>query len=401
MAFTFKGFRATRPCVRTLNAMRGTYQVFFIIYPLNSPRRQFRYSDGINEEKSIRLRKQDAEACAETLWEALQNGWNPLEKKFPAFQKHLDEFTTYTFSAALDFSLKKKKEVLSKYSFYDYEGCARFMKKAAKECGMDGQLITSFKRKDIRLIVATAKELNEWSNKARNKYLSLLKSLLSVLVDEELLEVSPAHRIKNEPEEKTEGFKRLTDMEKQRVYDHLIKAAPEYFEYLMFIYQRGVRRKETLLIEVRDIDITRQRITIRPEVAKTNRERVVPITHEIMQILMNREVWNLPPNWKLFSNNKFKPGPTSYHPNIPTTWWRNLVQKQLGITCKMYSLKHRGADDMIMADLPLEALKKLYGHRSILMTETYARAVKEKYEQQLIDKAPSFAAKVIPMKKAE
>lgn len=56
----------------------------------------------------------------------------------------------------------------------------------------------------------------------------------------------------------------------------------------------------------------------------------------------------------------------------------------------MYSLKHKGADDKILAGIDLDALRELYGHRSKYMTEKYARAVKDLYRKQIIDNSPDF-----------
>lgn len=397
MAFQFNGFTATKPVISLIDASQMQYEVIFFVYDQDGKKHPKRFKRGINSLK-IKERKSQAEAVADVLWEGLQNGWNPLIQKYPSFKKVEEDLVKLTFSTALDFALNIKKEFLSKWSFYDYRGCVRFMKKAAGTCSLLNTLIRDVKRKDIRMIVATAKEQNEWSNNARNKYLSILKSLLTVLVDEERLEYNPAHQIKDEKTNETEGYKRLTDEEKEMIAGALYQHSPDFFEYLMFIYQLGIRRTELLLVKVKDINLQRRQITIRADVAKTNRPRVVPITDDLYDILMKREVWSLPKDWYLFSNDKFRPGEGDYHPNVPTEWWSNLVQKKLGIDCKMYSLKHKGADDKIETGLDLDVLKTLYGHRSKQMTEIYAKAVKEKYNEQIVNKAPSFA-KVIPMRR--
>lgn len=79
----------------------------------------------------------------------------------------------------------------------------------------------------------------------------------------------------------------------------------------------------------------------------------------------------------------------------PTNWWRKLVIEGLGIDCKMYSLKHKGADDKIKAGIDLDALRHLYGHGSKQMTEYYARGLREAYKQQIIRLAPSITAKAL------
>ena len=397
MAYQFNSFRASKPVVRLIDPVNMVYEVFFVLYDETGKKHFMRYKAGINSLPKSE-RKTQAHAMAVVLWEALQDNWHPLREKYPNFNKPRPVIQNMLLPDALEYALKQKKNTLSKFSFPDYRGCVRFMNAAAKNSGHYYVAVQEMSRADIRAIVLQAREQHNWSNKARNKYLTIFKALLSVLVDEDILKFNPAAGMKNDPEEQTLGYKRLTDDQKELIAEHLLLKAPDFFEYLMFIYDDGIRRKETLLLQVRDINLQAQEITIRPEVAKTNRARIVPITDTLMQILISRQIWELPADYYIFSRNKFKPGPEPYHPNVPTGWWYKLVQEELKIDCKMYSLKHKGADDKILANVELDALRNLYGHRSQQMTEGYARAVKGKYKQQIIDRAPAFA-KVVEMRK--
>lgn len=400
MASQFNGFRATRPVARLIDAGKVLYEVFFIVYDGANIKHVKRFKAGINS-LPVAQRKAQARAHAEVLWEAMHNGWHPLHQKYPQFKEGGEAKRAMHFDEALSYAVEQKRKVLSRYSMYDYDGCVRFIKKAALATGHKFNLIADIKRRDIKLILNEAMDMNNWSCKTRNKHLAILRSLLTVLEDDEFIEFNPAKKIKDLPVGETIGYATVTDNEKNRIADHLLLNAPDFFEYLMMIYDDGIRRKETLLLQVRDFNLARAEITIRAEVAKTNCERVVPITQTIMQILLRRQIWTLPPNWYVFSNNKFQPGPVAFHPNTPTNWWRTMVidkKTGLGIDCKMYSLKHRGADDKILSGVDLDALRNLYGHKSKQMTEGYARAVKGKYKQEIIDKAPVFA-KVIEMKK--
>lgn len=397
MAFQFKDFRATKPVVRLIGL--NTYEVFFVLYDNSGKKRNMRYKAGINCLPEAE-RKKEASELALMLWEALQKKWNPLVEKYPSFEVK-PEARHILFADALDIAISHKRKILSKYSMYDYEGCIRFIKSAAKVTGHYFARVEDLEKKDIRILINEAKATNKWSSQARNKYLSIFRALLSVLVDEEeIMKFNPAKGIKDEPIEESIGYKRLTDAEKEIIASHLLQVAPDFFDYLMFIYDDGIRRKETLLLEVRDFNLTTREIMIRPEVAKTNKARIVPITDTILQILLQRQIWNYPSDYFLFSNDKFKPGPVAYHPNTPTSWWREMVIKGLNIDCKMYSLKHRGADDKINNGIELDVLRTLYGHKSKQMTEVYAKAVKGKYKQKIIDNAPEFA-KVVQMRKAK
>lgn len=381
MAYQFKGFRATKPVARLVSASDCTYEAFFVMYDRTGKKRNMRYKAGINSLPP-RERKAQAVETAAVLWEALQGGWDPQENKYPLFTDQPVE--RMTFAAMLDYAVAKKRLTLSKYSMYDYDGCVRFIKVAAPDYLHE----TEIERRDIRAIMDAAKRKFSWTSKARNKYLSILKSLLSVLVDDEILKFSPAAGIKNEPEEAYIGYRRATDEEQRRIVEHFAAVSPAFLDYLLFIYQDGIRRKEALLLQVRDVNLQRLELRIRPEVAKTNRERICPITPEMFEVV--RKSAGLPENWYLFSSDSFRPGPRPYHPNTPTAWWRRGVIEGLGIDCKMYSLKHKGADDKIKAGIDLDALRHLYGHGSKQMTEYYARGLREAYKQQIIGKAPGF-----------
>lgn len=398
MAYHFNGFSATKPVARLIDSKKGKYEAFFCYYDLEGNKYFYRFSQDINR-LPLKERKIEAEVTAEALWQALNNGWNPLLLKYPDFDRMKDK-EPLTFDKALDFAFDLKKKELSKYSAYDYAGCVRFMKRAAKENKINEVDILKIERSDIRMILATAVLLNEWSSKARNKYLTILKALLSVLVDVEHLPYNPAHKIKNEAQDEAVSYRPATEQEKELIAAHLLEKAPDFFEFLMLIYQSGIRRKELLLIEIRDINLQRKEITIRPEVAKTNKQRIVPIPDDIYQILLRREVYRLPKKWFLFSSNNFAPGESKYHPNTPTSVWRKLVIEELEIDCKMYGMKHTGADDKIRAGIDLDVLKTLYGHKSKRMTENYAKAVKERYSDIIKNQSPAFA-KVVEMKKAK
>lgn len=402
MTYQFQGFRATKPVVKFKEEKKGTLEVFFIVYEARGKKHPIRISDGINSQP-VNQRKIEALATASILWDSLQKGWNPLTTKLPIWLNSLDHHTPLLFSEALDLAIEIKQKSLSKYSMYDYKGCVRFMKAAAKTTGILNTDIRQVKRKDMRLLIATAKELNNWSSNSRNKHLSILQSLLSVLVDEERLEYNPAHKIKSEPVNEGMGFRPATDEEKELIAKKLLSVAPDFFDYIMFIYQSGIRRKELCMIQIKDINLQRRELTIRSEVAKTNRMRIVPLSSDVYEILMNRDVYKLPKEWYLFSTDNFKPGEKMFHPNTPTNWWNKLIISEktgIGVDVKLYGLKHTGADDRIRAGMDLDVLKTLYGHRSKMMTENYAKAVRENYASQIRNNSPAFA-KVVQLRKAK
>lgn len=400
MQHQFKGFKATKPVARMCDKKRKLYEVYFLIY-VGREKRPYRYRKGVNDFKYPGQRKTNAEALAETLWDALTSGWNPLQSRHYGFETELRQQRKMAFNDAIDLCLAEKKKTLKRGSFYNYKHTAKVIKTAAINCGFHDKKINDVQRRDIRTILDQAREDEDWNSKTRNKNLVYLGALLSILIDKDIIEINPANKIKAEKQPERVKYKRITEEERRRIVDHLSVAAPGYLDFLYFIYDTGIRPKELHMIQVYDINLARREIKIREQVSKTNRERFIPITDDLLTILLKRDITKLPRDWYIFSNNKFAPGPQAFWPTAGARWWRKYVQKDLGIDAKLYGLKHTGADAKLLAGIDTRTLKSLYGHSSEQMTEKYLEELQEIHKQKIIANAPSFTAKVIPMKKAE
>lgn len=400
MQFQFQGFKATKPVARICNPAKKFYEVFFIVYA-GKQKISKRYKKGINDLRTPGERKDQAEADAYKLWEALMKGWNPLQVPWPAFHEEIVRLEAMSFNQAIDSCLQEKLKSLARGSAYYYNSIARRIKKIAVRTGYAERKITSIERRDMRLLISEAKEYYNWSAKARNQCLAILKSLLSVLIDKDILQVNPAHDIKPEKEPERVKYKRISPKDLERISEHLTLHAPLFLDFLVFIHDTGIRPKELHLIQLYDINLLKREIIVRAEVAKTNRERMIPITDDMLTIIINRDISMKPKEWYLFSNNGFAPGPNPYWPTAARYWWHKFVQVGLGIDAKLYGLKHTGADAKLLAGIDTRTLKSLYGHSSEQMTERYLEELKEIHKQKIIANAPSFSAKVIKMKKAE
>lgn len=400
MQFQFKGFKATRPVARICNPKTIQYEVFFLIY-VGGEKLPMRYRKDINKAKARGQRKLQAEAMADVLWEALTSGWNPLQERYPAFESELRQQRKMGFNEAIDYCFAEKKKILATGSIYNYRYTVKVIKKAATACGFSTAKVNTMQRRDLRTILEQARDDSNWSSKYRNQNLDNLKSLLSVLVDKDIIEHNPALKIKQERQPERVSYKRITESERQLIAETLTIKAPDYLGFLVFVYDTGIRPKELHFIQLFDISLIRREIKVREEVAKTNRERVIPITDDMLGFLVDKNISTLPRDWYLFSKNGFAPGPEPYWPRAAARWWKKLIQQGLEIDAKLYGLKHSGADAKLLAGIDTRTLKSLYGHSSEQMTEKYLEELQEIHKQKIIANAPSFSAKVIPMKKAE
>lgn len=400
MQHQFQGFRATKPVARIADPKKQLYEVYFLIY-VGKDKRAYRLKRGINESKAKGQRRAQAEACADVLWDALTAGWNPLQERYPAIESELRHQRKMNFNEAVDFCLKEKSKTLAIGSIYNYRHTAKVIKAAAINCGFHDRKINDIERRNVRTILEQARDDQDWNSKTRNQNLAILKSLFTALIDKDIVAVNPASAIKPEKQPERTTYKRITEDERSRIVEHLGEVCPDYLDFLYCVYDTGIRPKELHLIQIFDISLVKREIRVRAEVAKTNKERAIPITDDMLSILLKREITTLDKNWYLFSNNRFAPGPEPFWPTAGARYWRKYVQGDLGIDAKLYGLKHSGADAKLLAGIDTRTLKSLYGHSSEQMTEKYLEQLQEIHKQKIIANAPSFSAKVVQMKKAK
>jgi len=347
----------------------------------------------------------------------LQNqGWNPLTNTYPLKtieQIELERLQSMGFCEALDFA--HSKCVVATKTKLDYGTTIRFMKLGAEQLGIHHTQISLIKKHHIKLLLEHVKNDRKWSNHAYNKNLGYLGAMLERLIDWEIIEINPVHKIKTLPVAETQMYQPLTDDEKNKIREYLYVNHYRFFVYLMVIYHTGIRPKEVLALKVKDINRDNSEITIVPnltaENSKTKNIRKVPINQHLQLLIREFRLQDYSKDFYIFGSpfeagkgnrgssktgsgvfhvDYFKPSLISIKRDTVTKLWKKIVKDKLQINKYQYAMKHTGADDKILAGIDLDALRELYGHSSKFMTEKYARKVKEVYREQIMVNSPAF-----------
>ncbi len=314
------------------------------------------------------------------------------------------------FIDAIDFALSKC--VLASKSKSCYTSAVKFFKESAKKLHFDRIQITQLKRMHIKLMLDELKQRRSWSNHAYNKYLGYFAGVLSRLVEYEIIEHNPAHKIKNLPLAETQKFVPLDESEKKILRVELTKIHPNFFTYLMVVYHTGIRPKEALALKISDVNFQRKIITIKPDLllenSKTKSIRIVPINEHLLQLLYNHcnnfneqncylfgspfesKVGNRGYGYGSKRNDYFSPSFVQIKRDTPTKLWNSIVIKKIGIKKYMYALKHTGADDKILAGIDIDALQSMYGHTSKFMTAKYISKLKDVHNEKIRILSPNF-----------
>jgi len=112
----------------------------------------FRYKYGINYITNLKKKEAEANIICDALLQKLKEGWNPNVPDV------VNNFSSLTFSEAIDFAIEKKKPNLEKKTLCGYKSTVKFIKEALKAINMTKLLVADTKRIHIKLIIEKTKE---------------------------------------------------------------------------------------------------------------------------------------------------------------------------------------------------------------------------------------------------
>lgn len=354
---------------------------------------------GINYIKDLKKRQAEANLVCETLHLKLKKDWNPL---VPDFEEKPGDILT--IGEALDFSIEKKTENnVSQATLKHYALTVKWAKTAIEKLNLGKLMVSDMKRIHVKSIMAEIKKSRKWSNHAYNKNYGYFRAILGELIEWEMIEFNPASNIKSLKVQEANSNVPATDEESLKIKEHLKSKFPSFFYFNAILFHTGIRPEEILQIKIEMVNLKDSVINLPPEITKTGRYRIIPINKFLSNDLETMRLDIHPATYFVFGTKRgdkrnrglspetdFVPAPQNLHSDTATKLWRKLVKTELGIQVNMYSEKHRGANKKILAGIDLDSLRELYGHTSKLMTEKYAKVVKEVYRKQIMEKSPDF-----------
>lgn len=358
--------------------------------------KQFRYKYGLNLIEDPKEKEKEANLLRDALHLKLKGGWNPQIPDIVATQSDL------SFISALDFAIEKKTPNIGSKTLSGYNGTIKFIKDATKKVGLEHLQIVDCKRVHIKLIIEKAKEERDWTNNAYNKHLNHLKAILSELIQWDIIETNPAHKINNLTVSESDANTPACVEDIEKIKQELESNHYNFWVFCLTIFHTGIRPEEILKITLEMVDLPNSEIVLPAGITKTNKKRIVPINQHLMEYYLKMNFQNLPKDYFLFGSNRepgkgnigkhndFIAAPTKLKRDTATKRWERIVKKGLGIQMNMYAMKHLGANRKILAGLELDSLRELYGHTSKLMTEKYAKVVKEVHRKNILENSPAL-----------
>ncbi|EMX5731789.1 tyrosine-type recombinase/integrase, partial [Escherichia coli] len=144
---------------------------------------------------------------------------------------------------------------------------------------------------------------------------------------------------------------------------------------LSMIYACGLRRSELLNITFQDIN--RERLTLHVYQSKGNKDRIVPLSPKILEMMEDYYRAYKPKVW-LFEGQK--PG-TQYSPkSLQNVLKQALKKANIKKPVSLHWLRHSYATHLLESGTDLRYIQELLGHNSSRTTEIYTHVSRRKIE---------------------
>ncbi len=314
----------------------------------------FRFERKRYRRKSPVNTRRGAEECERTLRVRLVEG--PIERKEKkrkrksiSIEKFAKEFmSTYVKSN------NKPSEVESKETILRVHLLPFFGRRKLSE--IDGRMIEKYK----------AEKLQKLKPKTINNHLTVLRKMLSLAVEWNLLGHIPAIKWLKTPEPEFD----FLDFEEA---ERLMKAAsPEWKTMISTAVKTGMRLGELIALHWDDVDLVAQKIVVRRAVArgiigtpKSGKSREIALSPNVHKTLTSHR--------HLKGEFVFCDEKGNMLTKGSTKWPLWSACKKAGLRrIGWHVLRHTFASHLVMRGVPLKAVQELMGHATIEMTMRYA-----------------------------
>lgn len=344
------------------------------------------FTNDMNRIKDYKERLQTAKALQKFLSDKLRlEGWNPINDTYapeihPETDERLKKIKLMPLNEAMQFAFDKRKSEWSYKTIQDYGGMLEYLKKAAYACQIQAQAVNHFQVAHFKLLLESVEQKRKLSHSGYNKYRDFLSTLVSELIQWDIIQYNYVHSIRAKKEPKTFAHRPPTSTERNLIVDKIKSLDPNYYIFLSVLYGCTLRPKEILLLTVSDLSFENQTLRLKAQNAKTGTERFVAVPTWLIDMLREFKLTKYKSTDYIFSTTtkgKFLPGPNKMHPNIPTSYWKKIVKDGLKLNITQYSLKKLAGNDMIKiqrmegVDKLLELPRQQMGHANTKQTEVY------------------------------
>jgi integrase len=360
---------------------------YYALYPPTGQLRRKKIK--LNRIRAIRQRRLVARKLIMDINEKLCNGWNPfVEEEAPkSYHKLLEVLATYM-------SVQEKE--LEENSLRSYRSYVKFLREyVTQKLKMPDMYMYQFDKRVASDFMLMIKQNTNLSNRTYNNYLHYYKTLFNWLKQYSYLTTNPFETIPKIAKKKLQKIRQPVSLEIRRALCHyLSEHNKNYLAMCMMCYYCFLRPNEISYLEVGDIDLKKQILRVRKEIAKNDKDSIRILPDEMMPFLTHLQL-NGDKGHYLFSfdqQHQFVPGTSHANSREIARYWsqlRSLIHIPQNV--QFYSLKDTGITNMLADGVAANFVQGQADHSSLEITSIYAATVTPASQEQIRKKAGAFA----------
>ena len=362
--------------IPTIEKGKYWYVYYFYRNPTTGLLEKFVEKQGINTIKTLTERHQYAKNLQKAVLLFLQKGYSPFEER----KTELLTKTEITIEAAFKSAIKEKSKIWGNQTKKGNIIVINDFLKLLKKSNLLEENINKLTKRHIILYLNSLKV----NPTTRNSYRRIISSVIGQMVADEVLSfnlVANIPKIKEKPLKN----KPFTKKEIQDIKKYLLQHDPYLYTFIKFVMYGFMRPVEVTRITIKDIDLTRNIITVK---SKTEEAATIFLTSQLVETIKLMEIEKYKPTDLLFTKNERSGTWTTTNEKAkPDFFTRRFVsvKKTLGFGSEygIYSFRHSSAIDLFTSYIKqgltdLEARHKMLPitrHKSIDSLNKYLRDI--------------------------
>ena len=227
------------------------------------------------------------------------------------------------------------------------------------------RLLSEITSEDIRRHQSKMLASENWKPSTVNRYLSALRRILSLALQDGKILRHPMKGLKFLPEEQRDQF--FSDGALKKIHALM---DPKGWKEVHFAIETCLRASEQYSLKWSEVSFESKHLSI--PLSKSNKTRRVPLSEQALEILRSLDSalespWVFPnPCDPMKSKNPYHSG----------THLKGILRKA-GLTGNWHVLRHTGATRRLLAGVDLVTVSKILGHRTITTTMRYLHLVQD------------------------
>ena len=364
---------------RLVKSAGKLYVTYSFLIPAGHPRagkwKRYKVYEDINRHKNAYY----SEGLLTAVRNALEAGWSPFDhqKKFMEAPEKIWSIN----QAFLHFLDHWKTRGLAKTTTDKYDRAVKGFLKWMTKYSVQNLPASALSQNHIEKYLQEKKTENAWSNRTYNNEMDFLDTACGFLVKKKIITGNPVEGL-HQP--KTTSKKhRYYD---QKTLDRLVKKMTEQDPYLYFafqvVYHLCVRsEKELKHLKVGNIFPDRMQVFLTAGETKTNADRYIPMSDEILRIFKERSILEADPDFYVFGvphRNKWVPdgvpGPEPFGNGFFSKRFAKIrLALKLSSDFTLYGAKHTRVIHLKKDGAKDDEIMSLTGHRDFTSYSTYLR----------------------------